>query len=228
MLIQRGPGILPAASKPPQMNSRPWINPSLVLAALASAAGLVIFFTRDQTDQTDQTNQAIPAYLPQTRKPRAAPDFWDAARVPDPGHDAPVTAIRPEDLGVFPPATPVDHPSRIARAISGSDLPAIQSAALSWFEQDPVAARAWLASQPTLEDLQPAISYIASRISEQGDLKTALEWTALLSAGTLRDDTIFNLLALALREGRITVTELPLDRIPPDRHAELLSGAAGD
>jgi len=84
----------------------------------------------------------------------------------------------------------------------------IVAIALSWFEQDPTAARDWLAMQTTYDDLQPAISYIVSRISEKGDLKTALEWSALLKDGTLRDDTIFDIHALALRNGKITVSEI--------------------
>jgi hypothetical protein len=195
---------------------------SLVLMTVSLALGIAIFPIRNSTDRTDQTA------LPPPRKTRTAPDFWNSARVPDPGHDLPIIAIRPEDLGVVASTEPVDHAARIARAISEDDLPAVQSAALSWFEKDPAAARDWLAMQSTYDDLQPAISYIASRIAEQGDLKTALEWTALLPVGTLRDDTIFNIHALALRDGRITASEIWLDGIPPDRHADLFSGAAGD
>jgi len=82
--------------------------------------------------------------------------------------------------------------------------------------------------QATYDDLQPAISYIASRVAENGDLETALEWTALLPGGTLRDDTIFDIYALALRNGKITASEINLGGLPPDRQAELLSGAPGD
>lgn len=198
-----------------------------VAALIFCAAAILYLFTKAPSDQSDTNDQAKPV---PTRKLRTAisPDFWNSARVPDPGHDLPIIAIRPEDLGIVPPSVPIDHPARIARAISQNDLPAIQSATLSWFEQDPVAARDWLAMQPTYDDLQPAISYIASRISEKGDLNTALEWTALLPGGTLRDDTIFGIYALALRNGMITASEINLDGLPPDRQTELLSGAAGD
>jgi len=195
---------------------------SLVLMTVSLALGIAIFPIRNSTDRTDQTA------LPPPRKTRPAPDFWNSARVPGPGHDLPIIAIRPEDLGGGASTEPVDHAARIARAISEDDLPAVQSAALSWFEKDPAAARNWLAMQATYDDLQPAISYIASKVAENGDLETALEWTALLPGGTLRDDTIFDIYALALRNGKITAAELDLDGLPPDRQAELLSGAAGD
>jgi len=193
---------------------------SLVFAMVSLAVGIVIFSTKNSTDRTDRTDETG---LRPPRDPRPA-----TAHVPDPGRDLPVTSIRPEDLGVFPPSAPIDHPARIARAISEDNLPAIQSAALSWFEVDPAAARDWLAIQPTYDDLQPAISYIVSKISERGDLKTALEWSALLKESTLRDDTLFSIHALALRNGNLKPSEIARDLIPNDRLDELLSGAAGD
>jgi hypothetical protein len=189
------------------------------------AAASFFIFQKDQTDpsnQTDQTNLA-------TRRPtRAAPDFWDSAVVPDPGESVPVITIRPEDLGVRTPATPIDPQALIAKAISENNLPAIQSAALTWFQQDPTAARDWLAAQSTLDDLQPAISYIASSISEKGDIKTAIEWVKLLPEGTLREDTLFNIHALALRNRQITFSEINPEGISAERLQELQSGAAGD
>lgn len=185
-------------------------------AFLVFAAAIILFLRDDRSDHAGLTEKTGPITR---RAPRGTPD---------PGQKIPVTVIRPPDLGVFPPAAPIDHSAWIARAISENDVPAIQSAALSWFEQDPAAARDWLAMQTTYDDLQPAISFIASRISEKGDLETALAWTKLLSDGTLRDDTIFDIHALAIRSGRIVASEMTLDEIPPDRREELLSGAAGD
>lgn len=182
----------------------------------------ILFFRSDPADPPDRSDPIS------RRKPRAAPDFWNSARVPDPGGEIPISAIRPEDLGVVPPTSAIDHPARIIRAISANDLPALQSAALSWFEQDPAAARDWLVTQSTYDDLLPAIRFIASHLAEKGDLTTALAWTKLLPDGTLRDDTLFDIHALALRNGRITPAEITLDAIPPERRAELLSGAAGD
>jgi hypothetical protein len=182
----------------------------------------------DRTNKADTTNGADQPNPITRRKHRATADFWNSARAPDPGETVSISSVHPEDLDVHPLTAPVDHPARIARAISENDLPALQSAAFSWFEQDPVAARDWLAMQSTYEDLQPAISFIASRISEKGDLTTALEWSALLPDGIIRDDTLFDIHALALRNGRITASEITLDAIPPERRADLLSGAAGD
>lgn len=184
--------------------------PLISLLTLTAVAGILLF-RNDPPDRTD-------ASAPITRR----------ANRPIPDREIPVTVIHPEDLGVAAPGTPANSPARIARAISENDLPAIQSAALSWFEQDPAAARDWLAGQPTLEDLQPAISYIARKVSENGDIGTALEWTKLLPDGTLRDDTVFDIHALALRNGGIAPSQIQLDEIPPGRRDELLSGAAGD
>lgn len=195
---------------------------------LLTLAAVVFFFQKDLTDPSDQSDQTDLKHTTPRRAPRATPDFWDSAQVPDPGGDVAVAAIRPEDLGVIPLTEPIDHAAHIARAISENDLPAIQSAALSWFERDPTAARDWLATQSTLEDLQPAISYIASRISEKGDLDTAIEWTKLLPDGTLRDDTVFDIHALALRNRQITFSEINPEGISPERLQELQSGAAGD
>lgn len=154
--------------------------------------------------------------------------FWESAHVPDSGEHAHVTTIRPEDLGIAPPALPMDPAASIAKSISENNLPAIQSAALFWFQRDPAAAREWLASQSTLEDLQPAISYITNHISDNGDIKIALEWAKLLNEGTIREDTIFDIHALALRNGQITFQEIDPDGIPAERFQELRSGAAGD
>ncbi len=204
-------------------------NPRILLAVaviLLCALG-ALFLRKKHPDPTVSSNQ--PDISRQSsRAPRAAPDFWDSAIVPDPGERPPIATIRPEDLGITIPTTPVDPQALISKAISENNLPAIQSAALWWFQQDPTAARDWLATQSTFEDLQPAISYIANHISEKGDIKTAIEWVKLLPEGTLREDTLFDIHALALRTRQITTSEITPDGIPPERFQELLSGAAGD
>lgn len=192
---------------------------SILLALVA--ASIFVF----QKDQTDPSNPPDPTNLTTRRTPRAAPDFWDSAVVPDPGESVPIITIRPADLGV---TAPTDPQALIAKAISENNLPALHSAALAWFQQDPTAARDWLAAQSTLEDLQPAISHIASSISERGDLKTAIEWVKLLPEGTLREDTLFSIHALALRNRQITISEINPEGISPDHLQELQSGAAGD
>lgn len=195
--------------------------PFFVILTLA-AASFVIF----QKDQTEPSNSPDQANLTTRPSPRAAPEFWDSAVVPDPGESIPVAPVRSEDLGV--PATPAVPQALITKAISEGNLPAIQSATLIWFQQDPTAARDWLAAQSTLDDLQPAISYIASSISEKGDIKTAIEWVKILPEGTLREDTLFNMQALALRNRQITFSEINPEGISAERLQELQSGAAGD
>lgn len=203
---------------------------------LAVVAGIVLFITagilflkQHQTDQRnkhqdrpDRTNATSRRSEPSSR------DFWDSAIVPDPGEHPPVSTIRPEDLGIKPTTTPVDPQALIAKAISENNLPAIQSAALTWFEHDPTAARDWLASQSNLDDLQPAISYIAQRISENGDLPSAIEWANILTDPTAREDTLFGIQALALRNRQITLDQINPQGLSPERIEELRSGAAGD
>jgi hypothetical protein len=195
--------------------------PFFVILTL-TAASFFIF----QKNQTEPSNSPDQANLTTRPSPRAAPEFWDSAVVPDPGESIPIAAVRSEDLGV--PATPAVPQALITKAISEGNLPAIQSATLIWFQQDPTAARDWLAAQSTLDDLQPAISYIASSISEKGDIKTAIEWVKILPEGTLREDTLFNIQALALRNRQITFSEINPEGISAERLQEFQSGAAGD
>ena len=189
-----------------------------LIALPALLLGLFIAMKGEPPEPQGQRNINV-------RAPRSRPATSTHANDPP---APPLRPIRPEDLGARQASGRIDHPARINRGISENNLPAIQTAVLSWFEQEPEAARDWLSKQETYADLQPAISYIVSRIAENGDLKTAIEWTALLSDGTLRDDTLVDIHSLALRNGTIRPSEIPLDLIPPDRREELLSGAAGD
>ena len=199
--------------------------PFFVILTLVAASFFI--FQKNQTEPSNSPDQANLTTRPSPRpSPRAAPEFWDSAVIPDPGESIPVAAVRSEDLGV--PATPAVPQALITKAISEGNLPAIQSATLIWFQQDPTAARDWLAAQSTLDDLQPAISYIASSISEKGDIKTAIEWVKILPEGTLREDTLFNMQALALRNRQITFSEINPEGISAERLQELQSGAAGD
>lgn len=201
-------------------------NKDLVLIPASLALAVTAFSIRD--DPAAPKESSVQKNPDSRRVTRAPLDFWNSAVVSDLGEPVPITAIRPEDLGIRPSTSPADPQALIAKAISENDLPAIQSAALSWFQQDPIAARDWLATQSTLDDLQPAISYIASSISEKGNLKTAIEWAKILPEGTLREDTLFNMHALALRNRQITFSEINLEGFSPERLQELQSGAAGD
>ncbi len=123
---------------------------------------------------------------------------------------------------------PSDPATEIITALDANDLTAVQVSAYAWFEQDPVAARNWLATQPTLEDLQPAIAFITASISAQGDMPTALKWSELISEKSLHDRTLFGIYVDALHRHEITPEEIPENILDPDHMAELRSGAAGD
>jgi hypothetical protein len=188
------------------------------IAIVLISLGFFITLRSDPPEAPEEQNNTV-----RTTRNRPA----ESLHINDPPAP-PIRPIRPEDMGVSPSSEPVDHPARITRALSENDLSAVQFATLAWFEKDPAAARDWLASQPTLESLQPAIAYIVISISGQGDHDSAVEWSALLNEGTLRDDTLFDIHALALRNGKITPSEVPLHLIPAERQDELLGGAAGD
>jgi hypothetical protein len=201
-----------------------------IALAIGPLAALFIFSQKSKTPTPSEEQADITAPTKKSVRQSSGREesFWDQAIVPDPGKEVPLNVIRPEELGVVPPSN-AQHPSLLLNlAISENNLPAIQATVLSWFGQDPTATRDWLATQTTFDDLQPAISYIVSSIAEKGDLQTAVEWSALISDQTLHDDTLFQIHALALRNGMITPSEIKIDLIPADRHEELLSGAAGD
>ena len=178
-----------------------WNRHFVLVAALALVLAAVLICTNDVSP--DLIGLPVRENPTGRRTVPIAAAFWESANVPDPGEHVLVTTIRPEDLGIALPTLPMDPAASIVKSIFENNLSTIQSAALFWVQRDPTAAREWLASQSTLEDLQPAISYIANHISDKGDIKTALEWAKLLNEGTIREDTIFDIHALALRNGRI-------------------------
>ena len=158
---------------------------------------------------------------------RKIPDFWSSARIGNSRADFTPDLITPESLGIDL-AKPIDHAALLSRAIAADDARAIQVAAYAWFVADPEAVRDWLNTQTTLEDLQPALSFIAEEISQRGDFENALRWSELLEPGSLHDETVFALYVDALRCGKISAAEIPADILPPEMMANLTSGAAGD
>jgi hypothetical protein len=209
----------------------------IMLAALALCVLGVISLKKNPADHSDQSDPsgsiARSSVKNSTTHPnkattsRDAP-FWESAIVPDPGEHIPAPTIRPEDLGIVVPAVPIPPTETLTKAIAENDLPLIQSAALAWFQQDPASARDWLASQQDLENLQPAISSIANHIADHGEINAAMVWANIITEPTLRESTLFDIQALALRNNRITPEQIITDGLSPERVAELRSGAAGD
>jgi hypothetical protein len=191
---------------------------ALILTTLLCAVVAVFMLPSDQTDPSEQISLT-------KKRSRSTPIVSPHAHDPEP---PPLHPITPANLGISATLLPVNPADLITRAIAANNLAAIQSAALAWFQRDPSAARDWLASQATFEDLHPAISYIAAHIGEQGDIPNALAWARLLPEGTLRENSLFDIQALAIRNKHIAPEELITDGLPPERIADLLSGAAGD
>jgi hypothetical protein len=198
---------------------------TLIITLLLCAVAAIFLRQNDQPDpsnQPDQTDHPLSTAKKSTRSTRG-----NSPHANDP-HPRPLHAITPESLGISSTLAQVHPADVIARAIAEENLPLIHSATLAWFQQDPQAARDWLAQQESLDALQPAISYIAASIGEKGDIPTAMEWLKLLTDDTLRESTLFDIQALALRARRITPEQIITDGLSPERIEELRSGAAGD
>ncbi len=151
-----------------------------------------------------------------------------AREVFQPSTYRPPDKITPRSAGVREGVKPTDFPQLLRTQIAKGDMDAIQVTAYSWYEKDPAAARAWLESQETFADLQPAIGYIASRIAETGDTTNALKWSALIENQDLRNETALSIYVAALAQQKITIEEIPETALPPALYEALVSGAAGD
>jgi hypothetical protein len=201
------------------------MNRTLIITLLLCAASAIFLRQKDKHDpsnQPDQSDHPLSTAKKSTRSTRE-----NSPHSNDP-HPPPLHVIRPEDIGVIPP-TNAEHPSiLLSSAIAQENLPLIHSATLAWFALDPQAARDWLAAQDSLDELQPAIVGITGVIAEAHDIPTAMEWLKLLTDDTVRESTLFDIQALALRNRRITPEQIVTDGLSADHIEELRSGAAGD
>lgn len=185
--------------------------PSTAGALLLIGAAVAVFQPRNASDRSVPSERSV-------RSHKSTP----------PPTPLPPLTITPATLGVPSEIPPIDHPERIRRAISTGDDAALTRATVAWFEADPIATRDWLASQPTLADLQPALAGIAIRLAECGKPDDALLWAEILEPSPARDDAIFSIHALGLRHRMIAAEEVRKLRLPEAMLRELESGAAGD
>jgi hypothetical protein len=131
--------------------------------------------------------------------------------------------------GNLPPFdAPADRKGNILHLLAAGEDRAVQTAICEWFSADPVAARDWLASQPSLESFQPALSQIATNIAESGSPVEALQWAELLDEGPARERTVFEIYALGRRYHWLSDEQIRSAPFPPERVETLLSGAADD
>ncbi len=197
-----------------------------ILSCFLSAVILIAFAAIFWPDRPEKA-QKFPAAAATKARPRIPSKdaaFWNSAIVPEPENFREPTAT------AFPQTQPsrVDHPSEVARLHRSGEVAALNFALAAWFDADPTAARDWLASQASLDPYQHALTQITGKIAEAGDPAHALEWAALLSPGPEQEQSLFDIYALAARNHRFTEAELRAAPLPPERIAELLSGAAGD
>jgi hypothetical protein len=186
----------------------------LMLATFAGLAGTAFFFITPG-DEAKPASSAAPM-----RSTEREQETRTAYREP--------SAIDPAKLGIRETNGKIDHPARIAALLkSGSDSD-LQSAVAEWFEADPAAVGEWLDEQPSLAPLQGSLAGIASRIAQAGDPQRALEWAAPLEAGSLKEQTLFDIYALGRRSGAVSEDQVRNAALPPDRIEQLLSGAPGD
>jgi hypothetical protein len=140
----------------------------------------------------------------------------------------PLEPITPTKLGIRPKENITDHAAHLRELITAGDASAIQSATFLWFQQNPEAARQWIISQPDHTTLEPAISYIANHIGDTSSVSDALDFAEIIPSEDLRNQTYHQILALALRNGKITLKDLDLTGLPQSIIEDLSSGAPLD
>lgn len=191
------------------------MNRTIIVFILILSMAITIFLTKQSPDREESAP-------PQARRPRAsAPHTYDPPA-------APARPILPGELGVRPPSSLTNHPARIREIINAGKTSELQSAAVAWFRDDPLAVSEWLDRQPDLEAFSSAISAIAYHLSETNDLESALTWAESVPDKTLRNDTYHGILGIALRERQITVEQLDLTGLPDEIISDLQSGAPVD
>ena len=193
-----------------------------VILAISCAALIAIFWP----DQPKKAQEIPPtaATKARSRIPSKDAPFWNSAVVPEPKDFRGPTAVIEPQIKL----PQVDHPREVARLHRSGEISSLNFALAAWFDADPTAARDWLASQTSFDSYQPALTMIAGKIAEAGDPAHALEWAALLPPGPEQEQSLFDIYALAARNHRFTEAQLRAAPLPPERIAELLSGAAGD
>lgn len=139
-----------------------------------------------------------------------------------------IEAVDPAKLGIRTDAPTIDHPARIAALLKSGNQAELDNAVSEWFEADPAAVREWLDEQQSLTPLQSSLAGIANRIAQAGDPQLALEWAAPLEAGPLKEQTLFDIYVLGRRSGTVSEAQVRDAPLPPERIAQLLSGAPGD
>lgn len=160
--------------------------------------------------------------------PLDVPEIQKTIRThPAPAPDQPPVPVTPASAGLRDDL-PANFPAQLRTHLKQGNLDAVQVTTYAWFEHDPTAVRDWLESQNTFEDLQPAISFIATRIAESGDTTSALSWSELITREDLRNETVVSIYVAALAQNLISHSEIPETALPPTLLESLKSGAASD
>ncbi len=189
---------------------------------------LVVFLAVYVTMRPDEKKEAAPPRVAEMksrdREPRPDAAFWESAVVPEPWDFRIPTSVGSgaRDVPV------VDHRALVSGMLAAGDDVGLNLAVGGWYEADPKAARAWLASQPALERFGPAFARISAYLASAGQPSYALEWTALLPPGPLREQSLFDVYAAASRSHQFSEDELRQAPLPPERIQQLLSGVPGD
>ena len=197
-------------------------SPLALTAALIALCALPWAVSRTLRD--DDSRQLNPRGTHAAQPPHPG----KSTRAPAIERTLPPIVIDPASLGVPREIPPADHPARIRDAIAVGDDAALTRATVAWFEADPAAVRDWLVSQPTLEALQPALAGIAVQLAEHGHTGNAIEWAATLDHDEDRNEALFTIHALGLRNGSISPEDLNDLDLPGEMIDELAGGAAGD
>jgi hypothetical protein len=189
----------------------------------AAAIGIAIIVTLSPTKKESAQPEVRQKSRPRTEA--REPAFWSSANISEPEN---VRAPLPEVSVKKPSSSPMDLPAQVQRHDQTGNISSLNAALTAWFETDSAAARDWLAKQDSLTHLQSALCNIAAKIAEDGNPAHAIEWASLLEDHAQREQSIFDIYALATRWNLLTDEQLKAAPLPPERIAELLSGAAGD
>lgn len=129
------------------------------------------------------------------------PPFWERARVPEPANPR---LPSPAKIPARDPAAARDFAAEMPGIEAKGAAADLNSAAIGWFGQDPVAATDWLNQTARFAELSPAVGVIAEQIASSGDGELAEQWTAEIPDLEYRHQVELEVLSMRYRFGEIT------------------------
>ncbi|MFD0892571.1 hypothetical protein KBB96_14195 [Luteolibacter ambystomatis] len=158
------------------------------------------------------------------RPKRERENFWQDARIPEPGHFREPSAL----ASTAGAATGIDHRTRIGELLEKGDSNGVTIELVDWFSTDPAGARDWLETRESLGFCQPALKMVAVSFATRGDCDLALEWTELLESPAERDDAVARIYSTGFVSGRFSSEDLAAAPLTDEHRRAILEGKAND